>query len=120
MNSSERIDRNGMFVARTLAIKWETGEAEKVNQRRRGEFDTKEAESPGEELLSEIRNVIGTEAPEKEGEFGIAESKEELLAELVGSKRNCCKGRAVRNESVGTQENAGVAENEQEPWDCAD
>jgi len=67
-----------------------------------------------------MRNAIGTEAPEKGGEFGIAESNEELLAELVGSKRNCCAGRAVRNESVGTQECAGVAENEQEPWECAD
>jgi hypothetical protein len=91
-----------------------------VNQRRRGEFDTKEAESPGEEPLSAIRNAIGTETPEKKGEFGIAVSNEELLAELVGSKRNCCAGRAVRNESVGAQESAGVAENEQELWECAD
>jgi hypothetical protein len=91
-----------------------------MNQRRRGEFDTKHAESPGEEPLSAIRNAIGTEAPEKYGEFSIAESNGELLAELVGSKRNCCAGRAVRNESLGTQESAGVAENEQEPWECAD
>jgi hypothetical protein len=86
-----------------------------MNQRRRGEFDTKEAQSPGEEPISAIRNAIGTEAPKKYGEFGIAESNGGLWVELAGSKRNCCAGRALRNESVGAQESAGVAENEQEP-----
>jgi hypothetical protein len=45
----------------------------KEDQRRRGGFDMKEAESPGEELRFEIRKAIRTEAREKDGEFGIAQ-----------------------------------------------
>jgi len=46
----------------------------KADQRRRGRVDTKEEESPGEELRSEMRNAIWSESTEKDGEFGIAES----------------------------------------------
>jgi hypothetical protein len=85
MESSEKIDGNMMFGARILAIvgltRFSNGRQNsqrKVNQRRRGEIDTKETESPGEEPLSAIRNANGTEAPERDGEFPIAKSNGEL------------------------------------------
>jgi hypothetical protein len=47
----------------------------KADQRRRGEFNKKEAESPGEELRWEIRNAIMFEDSEMDGEFRIAKSE---------------------------------------------
>jgi hypothetical protein len=44
-------------------------------QRRRGELDMKEAESPGERPRLEIRNAIWSEATEEDGEFRIAEGE---------------------------------------------
>jgi hypothetical protein len=47
----------------------------RADQRRSGGFARSEAGMPGEEPLLEIRTVIKTEAAERDGEFGIAESE---------------------------------------------
>ena len=46
----------------------------KRDQRRRGKFDRKDVESPGEEPRLEIRNAIRAGASEIDGGFRIAES----------------------------------------------
>jgi len=91
-----------------------------VYQRRSGEFDTRERESPGEEPLLVIRNAIAAETPKNDEESRIAETTGKSEAELAGIRRNCCAGRATRNESVGTHEGAGVAVSAEEPRWCAD
>jgi hypothetical protein len=47
----------------------------KVDQRRKGEFVTKEEDAPGEELRMEARNAIRTEAPEEGRKSGVAASE---------------------------------------------
>jgi hypothetical protein len=71
-----------MFARRSPAIFglgqfliWKGKSLWKEDQRRRGGFDRNEAESPGEELRSEIRNAIVLEVSEIDGEFEIAVSQ---------------------------------------------
>ena len=120
MNSSEGIARvRWMFVARGLAMiglaQFLIGSEKslwKEDQRRSGEFDTNDAESPGEELRLETGKAIVIEVSEINGEFRIAESQCESV--LTERRRDCGAGGVASKESAGRQEGAIAAASTEE------
>jgi hypothetical protein len=109
-----------MSVARDLAINgfaqdsaWKEKNSGKVDQRRKGEFVTKEEDAPGEELRMEAQNAIRTGASEEDRKSGVAASDCEL--ESVESRRDCWVGIAVSKDSAGRQVGAIAAASTVEP-----
>ena len=92
---------------------WKGKSSRKVDQSRRGGLDTKEEESPGEELRREIRNAIRTELSDENAECSGAKNHRE--PESPESRRDCCAGRVVNKESEGVQAEVIAPASAEEP-----